>query len=151
MNIRYDMFILSKTEEITTILYQFFIIFVPFLRANFAPKYKQNCVFLPYFDIFWGKYNTQLVPKKIWLNLLLETCAKWHNACRIGLRFPLILLNIQHYPTRPSPTLSRFISNLTGPSKFCANYLHYILKRLTNSYWDKIPFTTSEALKRNGL
>ena len=55
MNIKYDMFMLSKNVK-TTIPYQSMIIFVPFLRAKFGQTCK-NCVLLHYFDMFWGKYN----------------------------------------------------------------------------------------------
>ena len=34
------------------------IIFVLFLRASLAKNISKNGVFLPYFDIFWGKYTT---------------------------------------------------------------------------------------------
>ena len=67
MNIRYDMFIFSKTEDIMTlvnktILYQFMIIFVQFLSANFGQKISEKLCIFALFWLIFGKI--QLVPKE---------------------------------------------------------------------------------------
>ena len=48
---------LKKLYVNTTILYQFKIIFVSILRANFGQKYKQKLCIFAFIDIFLGKYN----------------------------------------------------------------------------------------------
>ena len=51
-----------RNYEIATILYQFMIIIVPFLIANFGQKYKQNLCIFAFFWHILGKI--QLVPKE---------------------------------------------------------------------------------------
>ena len=67
MNVRYDMFILSKTEEIMWIHYS-----LPVWQV-LAKKYKQKlcnfALFWRVFFFFFWNYNWS--QKKIWLNWLL--------------------------------------------------------------------------------
>ena len=92
----------------TTILYQFMIIFVPFLRANFGQKYKQKIVYfclilgkiqqvakeklvefvtLDIFKLYMSNKADRLVQKcsKLIFKCFTPNHAKWHDSCRIGL------------------------------------------------------------------